>query len=99
MNFSNLERFAIHLVLFWKICNKSLKCQIGFTLDFWFHNIRFNFWRRIKPLIKLCGMWPQPGGVAHCSFMKSQRRLQIIPLRSYKTQVTKLKAQMKDQKI
>ena len=39
------------------------------------------------------------GGVSHCSFIKSQRRLQITPLMSYKTQVTKLEAQMEDQKI
>ena len=39
------------------------------------------------------------GGVSHGSFIKSQRRLQITPLKSYKTLVTKLEAQMKDQKI
>ena len=135
----------------WKIHDKLLKSQIDFKLDFWFHNIRFNFWRRIKPLIKLCGVWPHPpmkslltrwpgafklylnhiiyllcrtvvhldweglcpqnswaewlirkalvGGVSHCSFIKSQRRLQITPLMSYKTQVIKLEAQMEDQKI
>ena len=77
MNFSNLERFAIHLVLFWKICNKSLKYHIGFKLDFWFHNIRFNFWRRIKPLIELCGMWPHPPMIS--LFNQMARNFQTLP--------------------
>ena len=77
MNFSNLERFSIHLVLFWKICNKSLKCQIGFKLDFWFHNMRFNFWRGIKLLIELCGVLPHPP--MKSLFNQMARNFQTLP--------------------
>ena len=46
-------------------------------LQYHFHNMRFNFWRRINPLIELCGMWPHPP--MKSLFNQMARNLQTLP--------------------